>query len=168
MAVTPDVHPRIALHLPARLGERASDVVVAGMGSWRFVIIQSIVVTIWIAANVWLLTTHAFDPFPFILLNLAFSTQAAYASPLILMAANRQASKDRARDDLEASEVDQMKETNDIVLRLSRQLVAVQRAQVLLLHAIRHGALTSDYSLETAASKYEEEMRRLFPEEVAA
>ena len=75
------------------------------MGSWRFVIVQTVVVALWITANVWLLNRHPFDPFPFILLNLAFSTQAAYSSPLILMASNRQASKDRARDDVEADEV---------------------------------------------------------------
>jgi uncharacterized membrane protein len=75
-------------------GERVADSVASGMGSWRFVIIQTIIVCIWIAGNVWILA-HPFDAWPFILLNLVFSTQAAYASPLILMAQNRQSAKDR-------------------------------------------------------------------------
>lgn len=113
------------IHLPRNLGEHAADVVVAGMGSWRFVIAQSVMVAFWIAGNIWLLT-RPFDPFPFILLNLAFSTQAAYASPLILMASNRQASKDRARDDLEAREVDELFKINQQqleILHLLRTLV---------------------------------------------
>lgn len=67
-------------------------------------ILQSIIVFIWIALNLYFVS-RPFDPYPFILLNLAFSTQAAYASPLILMSQNRQAAKDHIRDDLTASEV---------------------------------------------------------------
>src|SRR5215469_10573423 len=76
------------------LGEKIADAVAAGMGSWAFIIVQTAIVTVWIILNVWLLT-HPFDPYPLILLNLVFSTQAAYASPLILMSGNRQAAKDR-------------------------------------------------------------------------
>jgi uncharacterized membrane protein len=64
------------------------------MGSWRFLVIQTVVVVLWLTANVVLLT-RPFDPFPFILLNLAFSTQAAYAAPLILLAGNRASQRDR-------------------------------------------------------------------------
>lgn len=63
------------------------------MGSWTFLILQTIIVIGWIAGNV-ILYFH-FDPYPFILLNLAFSTQAAYAAPLILMASNVAAARDR-------------------------------------------------------------------------
>jgi uncharacterized membrane protein len=76
------------------LGQRIADGVANTMGSWRFIIIQTVIVAVWILLNVWLLT-HPFDPYPLILLNLVFSTQAAYASPLILMSQNRQAEKDR-------------------------------------------------------------------------
>jgi len=76
------------------MGQRVADAVASGMGSWRFIIIQSIIVVIWIISNVWLLT-HPFDPYPLILLNLLFSTQAAYAAPIIMMSQNRQAEKDR-------------------------------------------------------------------------
>lgn len=95
---------RAHIHAPRHVGDILSDAVVAGMGSWRFIIIQSAIVALWVISNVWLLT-HPFDPFPLILLNLVFSTQAAYASPLILMSQNRQATKDRLRDDVEATEV---------------------------------------------------------------
>ena len=69
----------------APLAARVADRVTTFMGSWRFIAIQTAIVVAWIAGNVYLL--FDFDPFPFILLNLAFSTQAAYAAPLILLAA---------------------------------------------------------------------------------
>lgn len=77
-------------------GERIADKVVAIIGSWKFIIIQSSLLLIWILINsAWIIFGRAFDPYPFILLNLALSFQAAFASPLILMASNRSASKDR-------------------------------------------------------------------------
>lgn len=75
-------------------GDKVADYVVQGMGSWGFIIAQTAVVTAWILGNGYFLIFH-FDKYPFILLNLLFSTQAAYASPLILMAANRQADRDK-------------------------------------------------------------------------
>lgn len=68
--------------------ERAADATVAAMGSPRFIVAQTVVVALWVAGNLWLLS-RPFDPYPFILLNLAFSTQAAYAAPLILLASRR-------------------------------------------------------------------------------
>ena len=65
-------------------------------GTPQYIIGQSIVVVFWIALNVTAVVQH-WDPYPFILLNLAFSTQAAYAAPLILLAQNRQAERDRVR-----------------------------------------------------------------------
>ncbi len=76
------------------LGQRIADGVATGMGSWRFIIIQTVIVVVWIASNIWLLI-HPFDPYPLILLNLVFSTQAAYSAPVIMMSQNRQAAKDR-------------------------------------------------------------------------
>ena len=78
----------------APLGARVADRVTGFMGSWRFIIVQTIIVVIWLVANIYLLS-QPFDPYPFILLNLAFSTQAAYAAPLILLAGNRAAVHDR-------------------------------------------------------------------------
>jgi uncharacterized membrane protein len=69
-------------------------------GTPLFLITQTVLVAVWIAFNVWGLT-H-FDPYPFILLNLAFSTQAAYAAPLILLAQTRQADRDKALSEADA------------------------------------------------------------------
>jgi uncharacterized membrane protein len=77
------------------VGERLADRVAATMGSWSFIIIQSIILTIWIILNV-TAYIQQWDPYPFILLNLALSFQAAYAAPVIMMSQNRQASIDRA------------------------------------------------------------------------
>jgi len=76
--------------------DKIADRVVQGMGSWSFIIIQTAIIILWILGNGYFLIVH-FDKYPFILLNLVFSTQAAYASPLILMAANRQADRDKAQ-----------------------------------------------------------------------
>jgi uncharacterized membrane protein len=75
------------------------------MGSWAFIIIQTVIVLIWIGGNIALLT-RPFDPYPFILLNLAFSTQAAYAAPLILLAGNRASIRDRMTLEHAAAETD--------------------------------------------------------------
>lgn len=75
-------------------GERASDAFAATMGSWTFIIAQSILLVFWIILNVTAWILH-WDPYPFILLNLALSLEAAYAAPIIMMSQNRQADKDR-------------------------------------------------------------------------
>ena len=78
----------------APAGVRLANAIIGFMGSWPFLIVQTILVGFWILLNIVAWFKH-FDPFPFILLNLAFSTQAAYAAPLILMASNVAAAKDR-------------------------------------------------------------------------
>ena len=75
-------------------GERIADQVTGVFGSWRFIVIQTVIVLLWIGLNLVGLAHH-WDPYPFILLNLVFSTQAAYAAPLILLSQNRQADTDR-------------------------------------------------------------------------
>jgi uncharacterized membrane protein len=75
-------------------GQRIADWVAATMGSWNFIIIQSIILLIWIILNVTAFIEQ-WDPYPFILLNLALSFQAAYAAPFIMMAQNRQQCIDR-------------------------------------------------------------------------
>ena len=81
-------------------GSRLADSVAKGMGSWKFIIIQTILVLLWMGLNFVAYISH-WDPYPFILLNLLFSTQAAYAAPIIMMAQNRQNERDRvqAQDD---------------------------------------------------------------------
>ena len=74
--------------------QRLADKVANGMGSWRFIILQTILVILWMGLNVLGLIKH-WDAYPFILLNLLFSTQAAYAAPIIMMSQNRQSERDR-------------------------------------------------------------------------
>lgn len=76
-------------------GERLADAFAATMGSWHFIIIQSIILLFWVALNIVGFIKH-WDPYPFILLNLMLSFQAAYAAPIIMMSQNRQADIDRA------------------------------------------------------------------------
>jgi uncharacterized membrane protein len=64
------------------------------MGSWKFIIIQSIILACWLILNITAWVYH-WDPYPFILMNLVLSMQAAYAAPIIMMSQNRQATKDR-------------------------------------------------------------------------
>jgi uncharacterized membrane protein len=87
-------------HLDQRtLGERVADTVAAGVGSWPFIITQSLMFVLWILANTIIISDwlggKPFDPYPFILLNLTLSFQAAYTGPVVMMSQNRQAAKDR-------------------------------------------------------------------------
>ena len=84
--------PAAAAKLTA--AQRIADSVAATMGSWRFIIIQSTILLCWIALNISAWIQH-WDPYPFILLNLALSFQAAYAAPFIMMSQNRQQDVDR-------------------------------------------------------------------------
>ena len=120
-------HLPAALHVRARnvnaveaerlaFGQRAADAVAATMGSWRFILLQSAVLLVWIALNV-VGFVHHWDPYPFILLNLALSFQAAYAAPIIMMSQNRQAVKDRLQAD----------EDYHVNLRAEEEVAAMQR-----------------------------------------
>ena len=76
------------------IGGKIADSVAKGMGSWNFIIIQTVLVILWMALNLVGFFYH-WDVYPFILLNLLFSTQAAYAAPIIMMSQNRQNDRDR-------------------------------------------------------------------------
>lgn len=90
-------HPvNVLIHDEATLGERVADRVAAGIGSWAFLIIQSVLIVVYVILNVIGLINH-WDPYPFILLNLCFTVQAAYTGPVLLLSGNRQAQKDRLR-----------------------------------------------------------------------
>jgi uncharacterized membrane protein len=135
--MSPSRHPvNKVLVDDAPLGARIADAVTGFLGSWRFIILQTVIVLAWIAGNVVLL--FHFDPFPFILLNLAFSTQAAYAAPLILLAGNRAAIRDRLTLEHAASEADVEEQQNEQLLRgnteilervqgLEEQILAVEK-----------------------------------------
>jgi uncharacterized membrane protein len=80
--------------VPLTIGQRIADTVAATMGSWTFIIVQSFLLMLWVALNV-TAYVQRWDPYPFILLNLALSFQAAYAAPFIMMSQNRQQDIDR-------------------------------------------------------------------------
>ena len=105
----------------APLGARIADRVTGFMGSWSFIAIQPVIVLVWISGNVYLL--FHYDPYPFILLNLAFSTQAAYAAPLILLAGNRQALRDRMTLEHTAAEADIEDHQNRELLEGNQQIL---------------------------------------------
>jgi len=135
--------PRPASHHPvnkamvddAPIGARIADQVTGFMGSWRFLILQTVLVVVWLGANIYLLS-KPFDPYPFILLNLAFSTQAAYAAPLILLAGNRSAQRDRLTLEHAASEADVEEKQNERLLHGNTEIlehVAALEKQILKL-----------------------------------
>ncbi|HEY2917118.1 MAG TPA: DUF1003 domain-containing protein [Candidatus Limnocylindrales bacterium] len=106
----------------APLGARVADAVSGFLGSWRFIILQTVVVLLWIVGNTYLLVFD-FDKYPFIFLNLAFSTQAAYAAPLILLAGNRSATRDRMTLEHTAAEADKEDRQNRELLQGNKELL---------------------------------------------
>jgi uncharacterized membrane protein len=105
----------------ARLSERVARF----LGTGRYLAIQTIIVIIWITLNLVLVGVYRFDPYPFILLNLAFSTQAAYAAPLILLAQNRQDDRDRVSLEEDRSRAERTKADTEY---LARELAALRIA----------------------------------------
>jgi uncharacterized membrane protein len=104
-------------------GSRLADKVATGMGSWRFIIIQTCIVAVWMGLNVVALVNH-WDPYPFILLNLLFSTQAAYAAPIIMMAQNRQNERDRMHAEADyQTNIDAKLEIEELTKKLNRMEV---------------------------------------------
>lgn len=103
---------------------RSSERVARFLGTGRYLAIQTLVVVIWIGLNVFAVRLR-WDPYPFILLNLAFSTQAAYAAPLILLAQNRQDNRDRVSLDEDRRRAAQTKADTEF---LARELAALRLA----------------------------------------
>src|SRR5258707_10741646 len=91
---TPIIDINKAVDEQMTTGQKIADKVAATVGSWRFIIIQSSILAIWLVLNS-LAWAFRWDPYPFILLNLALSFQAAYSAPFVMMSQNRQAEKDR-------------------------------------------------------------------------
>jgi uncharacterized membrane protein len=126
---TPSRHPvNQEFSDQAAVGARIADDVTSFLGSWKFILIQTVIVLIWITGNIVLL--FHFDPYPFILLNLAFSTQAAYAAPLILLAGNRQALRDRMTLEHAASEAD-IEEKQNVELLEGNKAIAQSNTEIL-------------------------------------
>lgn len=102
------------------LGQRSADRVTSLVGSWKFLIIQSAILVLWIIVNVaaWI---KSWDPYPFILLNLLLSFQAAYTAPIILMSQNRMSEKDRKKAETDlATDRKAEREIKEIQLQLSK------------------------------------------------
>jgi uncharacterized membrane protein len=116
--------PRMSGRYDADAFGRVSEGVARFLGTGRFLVGQTVLVIFWIGLNVVGLVHH-WDPYPFILLNLAFSTQAAYAAPLILLAQNRQDDRDRAS--IERDRVVAARTQSDTEF-LARELAAVRLA----------------------------------------
>ena len=127
-------------------GQMVADKVATFGGSWTFIISFGVVLFCWIVMNV-IMATKAFDPYPFILLNLVFSTQAAYAAPIIMMSQNRSNARDRAQADsdyrvnLKAElEIVTLHEKVDHLLHGQwERLVELQDIQIALLEQLNAG-----------------------------
>ena len=131
----PEPFPQRRLDQP-RLGRRWLDVdpdsfarvserVARFLGTGRYLVIQTCLVIVWITLNLVLVGVYRWDPYPFILLNLAFSTQAAYAAPLILLAQNRQDDRDRVSLEEDRSRAERTKADTEY---LARELAALRIA----------------------------------------
>jgi len=127
-------------------GERLSDHIAEFGGSWKFLITFGAVIFVWIGANAVLLATRAFDPYPFILLNLILSCLAAVQAPIIMMSQNRAEVRDRLRAEndykvnLKAElEIRHLHEKIDHLLRRQyNRLFEIQQIQIELLQEISH------------------------------
>ncbi|HET7460702.1 MAG TPA: DUF1003 domain-containing protein [Longimicrobium sp.] len=119
-------------------GQRAADGVAAVMGSWRFIIVQTVILAAWMALNVAAMVRH-WDPYPFILMNLLLSTQAAYAAPIIMMSQNRQAARDRleAHNDYEINKKAEI-EVAAVLAHLEAQDRALEEVHRLLARLCAH------------------------------
>ena len=108
-------HPvNVIHHERATFGEQLADGIASFIGSWRFLIIQTFLVAAWVTINTLQVTGKIhIDPYPYILLNLAFSTQAAYTGPVLLLAGNRQSQKDRLTLEHAAHEADIVNRTTE-------------------------------------------------------
>ncbi|GAC1510227.1 MAG: hypothetical protein NVS1B3_12790 [Candidatus Dormibacteraceae bacterium] len=126
------LHPvNVIHHDEATFGELLADKISAGIGSWTFLIVQSFLVALWLTLNIVGFMSH-WDPFPFILLNLLFSVQAAYTGPVLLLAGNRQSQKDRLTLEHAAYEADKADEQNVEILK------AIERNTEVTLMILKH------------------------------
>lgn len=118
------VESRFRFDWDAEALARGSERIARFLGTGRYLAIQTVVVIVWIALNIFVITLR-WDPYPFILLNLAFSTQAAYAAPLILLAQNRQDNRDRVSLEEDRLRAAQTKADTEF---LARELAALRLA----------------------------------------
>ncbi|PYJ88341.1 MAG: hypothetical protein DME70_04290 [Verrucomicrobia bacterium] len=127
-------------------GERLSDTIAAFGGSWTFIIVFSLILLVWIGVNSFILANRAFDPYPYILMNLVLSALAALQAPVIMMSQNRSEARDRLRGEndykinLKAElEIRHLHEKIDHLLqRQYNRLFEIQQIQIELLEELAH------------------------------
>ena len=149
---TPRYRGGFPLHYDPEAFGRFSEGLARTLGTGRYLMVQTVVVIIWIIVNV-VAAALRFDPYPFILLNLAFSTQAAYAAPLILLAQNRQDARDRAQ-------ADEDRRTAALV-QAETEYLAREMANIRILVA----SLPTAEEFNTALERVGEAIERLAPPE---
>jgi uncharacterized membrane protein len=121
---TPRTSRRFQINVDPEAVGRFSESIARFLGTGRYLLWQTVMVIVWIALN--LFAVHwRWDPYPFILLNLAFSTQAAYAAPLILLAQNRQENRDKVSLEEDRRRAQQTKADTEF---LARELAALRLA----------------------------------------
>lgn len=113
------------------IGQKAADWIAFRVGSWGFIIGQSVLLTIWAVLNVSAWIQH-WDPYPFILMNLVLSLQAAYTAPMIMMSQNRQAARDR----IEAHNDYQVNQTAENEVRAVLEHLEAQNIAIAEIHAM--------------------------------
>ena len=119
---TPRVSRRFAFNVDPEAVGNFSESIARFLGTGRYLAVQTLLVIIWVALNLFAVKLQ-WDPYPFILLNLAFSTQAAYAAPLILLAQNRQEARDRVALDQDREQAAQSRADMDF---LAREIASVR------------------------------------------
>ncbi|MBC6936219.1 MAG: DUF1003 domain-containing protein [Chloroflexi bacterium] len=161
--VTDDVYEQIDEQ--ASLGDRLADRLAAFAGSWKFIIGFALLMAVWIAVN-YSMGAEAFDPFPFILLNLTLSTLAALQAPVILMSQNRQATKDRAvaqndyhvnlKNEVEIADlhrkIDALAEALSMQTRMVNALVEARRKELSATVRVMESALPAARKVGQAAA----------------
>ncbi len=154
-----------AVQRPPNLGERLSDRVVEIIGSWNFIVIQSVLLVIWITLNV-VGTLEKWDPYPFILLNLMLSFQAAYTAPIIMMSQNRQSQIDRqdAKHDYEVNLKSELEiELLHDKMNLLREEEMVEVLQLLKTQQQPLELISLLKSQQVQIDRLEQKLDRLFP-----
>jgi uncharacterized membrane protein len=134
---TDHLHPVNQVHIDeATFGERMADRVATVIGSWPFLIVQTALIVLWVTVNAVEFFTHKWDPYPFILLNLCFSLQAAYTGPILLVAGNRQSQLDRLRLE-HTAEVEEASEK--MTIEILKEIERNTEATVRILQHIKQG-----------------------------
>lgn len=141
-----ELHPVVQKHASAHgaFGNdtfgRVAERVAKFMGTPKFIVIQTVIVLIWVCLNV-TAVVHHWDPYPFILLNLAFSTQSAYAAPMILLAQTRQADRDKISGDASAKHRDEIAARQTELLeadtKISATVLKLQQEQMTTLQLLQ-------------------------------